>query len=268
MYKAVFIDMDGTLLQSNHTVSVATKHVIHQLTSNGILVVPVSARPLHGMLPITGHVFPAHNPIVSLNGSYILQNDKIVFDAAVQPADALAIHDEIKGEDVSVMYYSRMEWFADVETTLVKKEQKITPVKIIIQPFEQTVEYWRQHNGGVNKILIAGDKDLILEVEEKLLQQHKGKLNIYKSQPRYLEVMNPGASKTKAIQFLLNQYNITPDEIIAIGDNYNDKEMIAFAGKGIAMGNAPDDIKSVAGYVTDTNNNDGVAKALKHFFSL
>jgi len=53
---------------------------------------------------------------------------------------------------------------------------------------------------------------------------------------------------------------------IAIGDNYNDKGMIEFAGMGIAMGNAPEEIKLAADYVTDTNNNDGVAKALHHHF--
>lgn len=268
MYKAVFIDMDGTLLQSNHTVSAASKHVIHQLINNGVLVAPVSARPLHGMQHITEKVFPVHIPIASLNGSYIFHDGRIVFDAAVPLADSLAIHNALQQRDVSVMYYSRMEWFATAETALVKKEQKITPVPIIIQPFEKTIKHLENTGTGVNKILIAGDKELILDIEKDLIAQHGGKLNIYKSQPRYLEIMNPEASKTKAIQFMMNEYGIKQDEIIAIGDNYNDKEMISFAGKGIAMGNAPDDIKAIAGYVTDTNNNDGVAKALKHFFSL
>jgi len=57
------------------------------------------------------------------------------------------------------------------------------------------------------------------------------------------------------------------NEIIAIGDNYNDKGMIELAGTGVAMGNAPDEIKAVANYITDTNNHDGVAKALNHFFN-
>jgi Cof subfamily protein (haloacid dehalogenase superfamily) len=268
MFKAVFIDMDGTLLQSNHTVSAATKQAIQQLTANGILVAPVSARPLHGMLHITEKVFPAHTPVVSLNGSYIYHNDEIVFDAAVSIKESESVHSALQQKEVSVMYYSRMEWFATEDTALIKKEQKITPVPVTIQPFEKTVGYLKETNSGMNKILIAGEKGLILNIEKELLQQHHGALNIYKSQPRYLEVMNLKASKTNAIRFLLKQYNISVDEIIAIGDNYNDREMISFAGKGVAMGNAPDDIKAVADFVTDTNNHDGVAKALKHFFSL
>jgi hydroxymethylpyrimidine pyrophosphatase-like HAD family hydrolase len=66
----------------------------------------------------------------------------------------------------------------------------------------------------------------------------------------------------------LNKYGIDKSRIIAMGDNYNDKEMIQYAGTGVAMGNAPEEIKLVADYVTDTNNNDGVAKAINHFFKL
>jgi Cof subfamily protein (haloacid dehalogenase superfamily) len=268
MYKAVFIDMDGTLLRKDHTISPATKKILQQLTGNGILVVPISARPLHGMLHIIEDVFPKDNPVVSLNGSYIYHNGAIVFEVAVSIPEAAAIHNEVSSFDATAMYYSRMEWFASDETAMVKKEQKITPVKIVIQPFKKTTSHWEMHNIGVNKILIAGDKKLILDIEERLLAVHSGTLNIYKSQPAYLEVMHAHASKANAIRFLLNRHGIQQHETIAIGDNYNDKGMIEFAKMGVAMGNAPDEIKAVADYVTDTNNNDGVAKALQHFFGL
>ncbi|MEO7120016.1 MAG: HAD hydrolase family protein, partial [Ginsengibacter sp.] len=83
-----------------------------------------------------------------------------------------------------------------------------------------------------------------------------------------LEIMNIDASKVNAVKFLTGRYNIKQEEIIAIGDNYNDKEMIEFAGMGIAMGNAPDPVKAAANYITKTNNEDGVSLALARFFSL
>jgi hypothetical protein len=139
-------------------------------------------------------------------------------------------------------------------------------VPIQILPFDQIMSTWKNEKTGPNKILVAGDKELILEVEQILISQFQAKLNIFKSQPRYIELMHIQASKTSAIQFLMNQYGILQQEVIAIGDNYNDKEMIEFAGVGIAMGNAPEEIKRVADFVTDTNNEDGVAKALAHYF--
>lgn len=268
MYKAVFIDMDGTLLKSDHTVSQATKQAIHQLQQKGILVVLISARPLHGILPISTQVVTGDMPVVSLNGGYIFHNNDIIYQAAVSIPDTITVHEELKSyTQLSSMYYSQMEWFAEIENDRIKKEQKITPVKIKIQPFHQTLQQWEAQKTGPNKILIAGDKHLILAIEKKLIDLHQGKLNIFKSQASYLEVMSLEASKANAIQFLISKYGIDKKEIIAIGDNYNDKGMIEFAGRGIAMGNAPDEIKLVADYVTDTNNNDGVAKALHHHFA-
>jgi Cof subfamily protein (haloacid dehalogenase superfamily) len=266
MYKAVFIDMDGTLFQSDHTVSGANKKAIKKLTDKGILVVPISARPLHGILPITQNIVPGDMPVVSLNGSYIFYNNTIVYDSSVALQDVISIHDLLNLCDVSVMYYSGMEWFASKETELIIKEQAITAVKIRIQPFQTTIEGWQAKNDGPNKILIAGTACLVNDVEKNLISLYREKLNIYQSQAGYLEIMNLHASKASAIAFLLNHYGLDKNEVIAIGDNYNDKGMIEFAGLGIAMGNAPDEIKMVADYVTDTNNNDGVAKALNHFF--
>ena len=268
MYKAVFIDLDGTLLQSDHCVSDANKQAINQLQEKGILVVIISARPLHGILPISKQVVSDNMPVVSLNGGYIVHNNEVIFQSAISLADAITIHKELKDIELSSMYYSEMEWFAEMENDRIKKEQRITPVKIKIQPFHETIAHWEKEVTGPNKVLITGNKELILSIEKRLIELHKGQLNIYKSQPSYLEVMSLEASKAKAIEFLISKYGIDKKDIIAIGDNYNDKGMIEFAGMGIAMGNAPEEIKSVADYVTDTNNKDGVAKALQHHFSL
>ncbi len=266
MYKAVFIDMDGTLLQKDHTISDVTKKAIQDLLKKGIIIIPISARPLHGILPITQPVFPESIPVVSLNGGYILHNKEIIYQSDIALPETATIQQELENYDVAVMYYCQMEWYAPVDRAEVKKEQKITEVKIKIQSFKHSMKEWDTIKSGPNKILIAGDKDLIISIEKRLLELHEGKLNIYKSQPRYLEIMNRNASKAGAVQFLAAKYGIQQHEIIAIGDNYNDKGMIEYAGMGVAMGNAPDEIKAAAKYVTDTNTHDGVAKALAHFF--
>ena len=266
MYKAVFIDMDGTLLKSDHSVSDANKQILKKLQEDGVLVVLISARPLHGITHISKQVVTDNMPVVSLNGGYIIHNNEIIYQAAVSLADTILVHQELKAYEVSPMYYSQMEWYAEMENDRIKKEQKITTVPITIQPFSDTLKIWEEKKTGPNKILIAGDKELIAAIESKLTEKHQGNLNIFKSQATYLEVMSKEASKAKAIQFLIKMYKIDQKNIIAIGDNYNDKGMIEFAGMGIAMGNAPEEIKLAADYVTDTNNNDGVAKALHHFF--
>jgi Cof subfamily protein (haloacid dehalogenase superfamily) len=147
-------------------------------------------------------------------------------------------------------------------------EQKITSIPITIQPFTDTLQYWQNKNEGPNKILVIAEAAVTNEIQNNLQQQFINHLNIYNSKPTYLEVMNKEASKINAVKLLIDRYNIKQDETIAIGDNFNDKEMIAFAGTGIAMGNAPDEVKAVANYITDTNNKDGVYKALGKFIDL
>src|SRR3712207_9057504 len=77
------------------------------------------------------------------------------------------------------------------------------------------------------------------------------------------EIMNKGVSKGRGVQELAEFYGLTKDEVICIGDGENDLSMIEYAGLGIAMGNAPNFIKEKANYITDTNDNDGVAKAIE-----
>ena len=92
------------------------------------------------------------------------------------------------------------------------------------------------------------------------------RLNIYQSKPTYLEIMNKDVSKPKAIEKLLSLYDIDSSEIVAIGDNYNDADMLKYAGVGIAMGNAPDKVKLVSDFITLSNDEDGIVTAVNKYF--
>src|SRR5215467_3267916 len=97
MYKAVFLDMDGTLLRSDHSVSEPTKEMIRHLTSQDIPVILVSARPLNAILPTFRSIgIPEHYPLVSLNGSYIVEREQPVFDARIDLATAAAVSDKVR----------------------------------------------------------------------------------------------------------------------------------------------------------------------------
>ena len=86
-----------------------------------------------------------------------------------------------------------------------------------------------------------------------------------RSKPFFLEFTEAGVTKGTSLNQLIQKLGIKREEVIAMGDSYNDQAMIEFAGLGVAMGNAPDDIKEIANYVTDTNMNDGVAKVVEKF---
>jgi Cof subfamily protein (haloacid dehalogenase superfamily) len=140
-------------------------------------------------------------------------------------------------------------------------------VKIIVNPIDQLLKDWSDRKIGPNKMMVMSQAENIAKIQTHLRAIYNGRLNIYPSKPTYLEVMEAGGSKSNAVKFISERFGLKPSEVITMGDNYNDKEMIQFAGMGVAMGNAPDEIKAVADYITDTNNNDGVRKALEKFFA-
>ena len=268
MYKAVFLDMDGTLLKSDHSVSELTKQTIRQINKKGIPVVLVSARPLNAVLPTWHDIGLEAYPVVTLNGSYIVEDDKPIFDAMIDLSVTADVAAEVKPYKANIAYYIQREWFAEANDAWTEHEQKIMDVKIRIAPLPELIKEWADRKVGPNKMMVMSEPETIAIVQEKLKAKYNGRLNIYPSKPTYLEVMDPAGSKSNAVRFLIERMGIDRKDIIAMGDNYNDREMIQFAGMGVAMGNAPDEIKQAADYVTDTNNNDGVRKALEHLIQL
>jgi hypothetical protein len=262
MYKVVFLDIDGTLIRSDHSLSRATIEIIGKLKENKILVVLVSARPLHGMLSIAEEAGLLRFPLASLNGAFISVDSEIVFESYINYKIAGEIYKTSRSFNKTTIYYQEQQWFAESQNALTSKEQEITHVPITIESFSNMLRRWQDAGTGPNKILMIAEPGIVSDIQELLKLRFKDQLNIYTSKPTYLEVMSKDASKLFAVKFLAKRYQLKRDEIIAIGDNFNDMEMISYAGFGIAMGNSPDEVKAAANYITDTNDNDGVAKAI------
>jgi Cof subfamily protein (haloacid dehalogenase superfamily) len=241
--------------------------MIRHLTREGIPVILVSARPLNAILPTFRAIgIPDHYPLVSLNGSYIVEQEKPVFDVRIDLETTAAVSGKVRPFGATIAYYLQREWFAEVKDAWTDHEQRIMDVQLEVAPLPDLVRDWSHRGIAPNKMMVMSEAANIGQIQQHLRSVYNGRLNIYPSKPTYLEVMDPRGSKSNAVQWLIQRMNIDRSEVIAMGDNYNDREMIAFAGMGVAMGNAPDEIKAAADFVTDTNNNDGVRKALEKFF--
>ena len=268
-YKAVFLDMDGTLLRSDHSVSEATKETIRYLTGKGVPVVLVSARPVNAILPTFRSIgIPEELPLVSLNGSYIVEKGEPVFDARMGLEVTEAVSEMVRPFGATIAYYLQREWFAELKDPWTAYEQRIMDVEVRVGPLGSLIREWKERGIAPNKMMVMNEPSAIVQIQQRLKAVYNGGLNIYPSKPTYLEVMDPRGSKSNAVKWLIERMKIDRTEIITMGDNFNDREMIAFGGMGVAMGNAPDEIKAEADYVTDTNNNDGVRKALEKFFDI
>ena len=115
------------------------------------------------------------------------------------------------------------------------------------------------------KIMFVDEPEALEELIPNLSDDFKNSYNIFRSASFYLEVIHPEASKGKAVHHLAEKLGLTRDEVMCLGDHENDRDMIEYAGLGVAMGNAIDSIKEIANFVTTTNNKDGVAVAVEKF---
>jgi len=264
-FKMVCLDIDGTLLNSRHEVTEKTKKVIQKVTNEKqIPVILVSARMPKGMLFLQKEL-NIDQPIICYSGAYIWNNGDTLLNITIPVSDVKQVYSIVKSLGIHISLYKDDEWYVEEMDEWAKQESEITNITPAISDFSNLFTTWEQENTGPNKILCMAQSSDIQELDSKMIEHLSNHLNIYPSKPTYLEIMANHATKTSAIEFLYRELDIQKSEIIAIGDNYNDMNMIEFAGLGIAMANAPEQVKQIADDITLSNDEDGVAEALNKY---
>ena len=264
MIKLVAIDMDGTLLNSKKELSEETKQYFKNFHNKGTdtLLVLCTGRPESGIRPYLkdlGYLEENHY-IISQNGAniYESQTEKRVMDAFV---DSKAIQKWIelgKTHGISVMgagvdyYYS----FDEDPTEWMEFDVKIVSGKLKRITKDESL------NTDFYKLLLLGDEEQLNEFETFIPQEWRNEFYVVRSQKYLIEVLTKGVNKAFGLEKLAKELNIQSSEIAAIGDAANDIEMLEYAGLAIAMGNASEEVKAISDIVTDTNENNGVIKAI------
>ena len=118
----------------------------------------------------------------------------------------------------------------------------------------------------INKCLIVGDPKRLIPLEQSLASAYDGRLSVYRSAAFFLECVPPGIDKAASLSRLIENLGIRREELIAVGDGYNDLSMIRFAGLGVAMANAAREVQDAADYITWSNQEDGVAHVVEKFY--
>ena len=264
MIKLVAIDMDGTLLNSKKELLEETKQYFkdfHKKETETLLVL-CTGRPETGIRPYLkdlGYLEENHY-IISQNGANIYESrtGKRVMDAFL---DSAAIQKWIelgKKHGISVMgagvdyYYC----FDQEPTEWMEFAVKLVSGKLKRIPTEESL------NTDFYKILLMEDEEQLNEFETFIPQEWRDEFYVVRSQKYLVEVLTKGVNKAFGLEKLAKELNIQPSEIAAIGDAANDIEMLEYAGLAIAMGNASEEVKAIADIVTDTNENNGVIKAI------
>jgi hypothetical protein len=258
----VLADVDGTLLTTEKVLTARAVEAVHELAAAGIAFAITSGRPPRGMAMLIAPL-ALRTPIAGFNGGVFVHPDLSVIESrTLDPGTAKKTVELILGQGLDAWVYTADEWLirnpdaphVAREAWTVKFDAKVVPT------------FTDAHLAHAVKIVgISDDLDLVAACE-KLAQKTLGeKASASRSQPYYLDVTHPQANKGAVVATLSKMLNIPPAQIATLGDMPNDVLMFGKSGFSIAMGNASDEVKAQASAVTDSNEDEGFAKAVRKF---
>ena len=264
-YEVLVLDLDGTLTNSEKKITEPTKEALLDIQQKGKIVVLASGRPTPGILPLAhelelekygGYVLSFNGAkIINCSTGEVLYN-KTIPSEVIRPAYELA-----KDYDVDILAYSDDAIISGIcPNSYTELEARINSLPICrVENFPAYINF------PTNKLLISGEESLTAELEIKLNSHFRKLLNIYRSEPFFLEIMPQNIDKAYTLQKLLSAIGLTADQMICCGDGYNDITMLESAGLGVAMANAQPLVREKADYITKSNDEDGVLFVIDQF---
>ncbi len=271
--KLIAIDMDGTLLNSQNKISSKNILAINKASELGVQVVLCTGRIFTSAL-YYANALKLNTPIIACNGAFIAEKNKskAIYKNPISMECSKKVIDMAEREGMYYHFYDDSKFYARELTKTVenyyrwnidKDDKDRLNINIIDNPMH-IVE--REKINVYKFVFVEDDGEKLIRFRSKL-SQIEG-IEVSSSWWNNMEIMNKGVSKGNALSVLCKLLNIDSQNVMAIGDNENDIPMLKFAGTGIAMGNGEDIVKEMADYVTDTNDNDGVANAINKFISI
>ncbi|MFY9486886.1 MAG: Cof-type HAD-IIB family hydrolase [Bacillota bacterium] len=259
--KLIAIDLDYTLLDRRFELSDRNKDAIARARDSGIIVTLATGRMLVSALPFA-NALGLRGPLITYNGAYIrsLDPDRVLSHTPVERAHALEVIRFAAKEDLHCsiyiddrLYMSKNGWEARMYTTNCRVDGIYEP------DLESVLE---KADTPPTKVLLIGEAERMPEVEQRLKGIVSGEAYVTSSVPEYVEMMNKNVSKGRALALVADYFGVSSSEVMAIGDRYNDVDMLRYAGVGVAMGNSSDEVKSAADLVVPSNDEHGVAVAI------
>lgn len=264
--KLIAIDMDGTLLNAKHEITPAVRQAISAARESGVIVALATGRPFIGVqrylqeldLLSEGQYCLTNNGALvqrTHNGECISQTTLGFEDYRYLEALSRRLDVHFHALDFDTLYTANR----DISPYTVH-EAYLTGMPFKFRRVEEMDPDLR-----FPKVMMIDHAAKLDRAISQIPQEAFDRYTIMKSADYYLELLNKQANKGTGVASLAQHLNIKPEEVMAIGDQANDLAMIKFAGLGVAMGNAIDELKAVSRFVTTTNQEEGVAVAIRHW---
>lgn len=259
MIKMIATDIDGTILGRSFIFTEEVKECIKKLSKLGIKVVLVTGR-MHSATVQIARELGLTTPVISYQGGLIMDGDKILYEKTLDIKSAQGIINWAKSKQIHLNLYMNDKLYVERDDYAIQRYTAEREIPYTVCDF-QDLEL-----ANVNKILAINYEDADSVTKwVKTLNKKFPDLYIVKSTPYFCEISNVEAKKSCAVEFLSKYWGIKKEEVLAIGDQNNDIELLKAGGISVAMGNGTDEIKLFANYITDTVDNNGFVKAMERF---
>lgn len=266
--KAIFLDIDGTILSSDHNVPRINKTMIHRAIDEGHTVVINTGRPVKGALHIIDKL-EFHKKgcfLLSYNGSilYDCHEKQIVKMKCLDPDMAVKVLKAAVEEGIHCHTYDEnqiiMPLGTDAELEFYRELTRLPYIQNV--PFEDFKKY------NLQKVMLIDitNHEKLERFKAKYEDEFSDYFQFFFSDPRYLEYVKKGVNKGSAIHEFCKEFGIEEENTIAVGDEENDIDMIREAHIGVAMKNAKESVKAIADVITEKDNNQGgVAEIIEKY---
>ena len=263
-YKLLVLDVDGTLLNGAHEITPRTRDTLIKIQQMGVRIVLASGRSPHGLNAIVRQLdMHRHGGyVIAFNGSliYDAQTEEVLFERCVSPELLPFLERKAHQYGFPIFTYSNEAIITDTPNQpriMAEAELNGLPVRHE-ELFSIQVDFapWKL-------VLVNEDEASMAELYERWKRRLSGTAEVHRSEKFFLEILPPAIDKSMALGALLQKLDVKAEDVAAIGDGVRDIGLLQMAGVGIAMGNAAESVRACADFITDTNDRDGVAKAVE-----
>ncbi len=264
-YELLVLDVDGTLVNTEKKITEKTRAAIIECQQKGIKVAIASGRCTEGIRHQAKEIkldeFGGY--LISYNGGRItnFRTGEIVYNIPLPEGMIHELYDYSQKEHTGILTYYKGEIISHSDTDpYIVLDAKGCDIPIRVpQDFHKEVDF------PVNKCILTGEPEHLAVLEKKAAKDFEGRLSVYRSEEFYLEMMPLGVDKAYGVSKLLQRLGYRRGQMICCGDGFNDLPMIEYAGVGVAMANAPEELKKRADYIAPSCDEDGLVEVINRF---
>lgn len=255
------IDLDDTLLNDERQITPATKAALAAAVERGTVITLATGR-MYASAAAIARELELNVPLITYQGALVKNalDGLVLYERNVPEDVALQIHDYCLLHGLHLQGYVDDRLYVREENDKIAAYSDLSKIPYFVEP-----DFTNIIRRPQTKMLIVDEPAKLDEVAEHFRHLFGSDAHITKSKPNFLEIMHPEGTKGSALRFLAAYFGCSMEETIAVGDSWNDRDMVEAAGLGVAMANAVEPLKHAAKYITSSNNEDGVKQVIDRF---